>query len=103
MVMIPLMRGHTVICDRYVLDLMVEGMADLKDQPGPTGLVFQVCHPFHHQVQNVTITDYRVPAHQRNHDHRSGLDEIVNLCQSSPEKSDRSLLPPPRPDETDAT
>src|SRR5437899_10881777 len=36
MVMIPLMLGHTVICDRYVLDLMVEGMADLKDQPGRT-------------------------------------------------------------------
>ena len=32
MVVIPLMLGYIVICDRYVLDLMVEGMADLKDR-----------------------------------------------------------------------
>ncbi len=27
----PLMLGRTVICDRYVLDLLVEAMADLHD------------------------------------------------------------------------
>ncbi len=32
-VMIPLLLGRTVICDRYVLDLMVENMADLHDTP----------------------------------------------------------------------
>src|SRR2546426_5549838 len=42
MVMIPLMLGHTVICDRYVLDLMVEGMADLKDLPGRTRFGFKL-------------------------------------------------------------
>jgi len=42
MVMIPLMLGHTVICDRYVLDLMVEGMADLKDKPGRTRFGFKL-------------------------------------------------------------
>jgi len=42
MVLIPLMLGRTVICDRYVLDLMVEGMADLKDQPGRTRLGYKL-------------------------------------------------------------
>ena len=28
---IPLTLGYTIICDRYVLDLLVEGMADLHD------------------------------------------------------------------------
>ena len=28
---IPLILGYTIICDRYVLDLLVEGMADLHD------------------------------------------------------------------------
>jgi thymidylate kinase len=42
MVVIPLMLGRTVICDRYVLDLMVEGMADLKDQPGRTRFGFKL-------------------------------------------------------------
>jgi thymidylate kinase len=42
MVVIPLMLGRTVICDRYVLDLMVEGMADLKDQPGRTRLGYKL-------------------------------------------------------------
>lgn len=42
MVLIPLMLGRTVICDRYVLDLMVEGMADLKDQPGKTRFGFKL-------------------------------------------------------------
>ncbi len=32
-VMIPLILGRTVICDRYVLDLLVENMADLHDTP----------------------------------------------------------------------
>jgi len=30
---IPLVLGYTIICDRYVLDLLVEGMADLHDTP----------------------------------------------------------------------
>lgn len=28
---VPLLLGYTVICDRYTLDLLVEGMADLHD------------------------------------------------------------------------
>ncbi len=28
---IPLLLGYTIICDRYTLDLLVEGMADLRD------------------------------------------------------------------------
>jgi thymidylate kinase len=42
MVVIPLMLGRTVICDRYVLDLMVEGMADLKDPPESKRLGFKL-------------------------------------------------------------
>ncbi len=42
MVVIPLMLGRTVICDRYVLDLMVEGMADLKDSPESKRLSFKL-------------------------------------------------------------
>ncbi len=30
---IPLFLGYTIICDRYILDLLVEGMADLHDPP----------------------------------------------------------------------
>ncbi len=30
---IPLVLGYTIICDRYTLDLLVEGMADLHDPP----------------------------------------------------------------------
>ena len=30
---IPLLLGYTIICDRYTLDLLVEGMADLHDPP----------------------------------------------------------------------
>lgn len=30
---IPLVLGYTVICDRYALDMLVEGMADLHDPP----------------------------------------------------------------------
>jgi thymidylate kinase len=30
-VIIPLILGYTVLCDRYTLDLLVEGMADLHD------------------------------------------------------------------------
>src|SRR5215831_2815740 len=30
---LPLVLGYTIICDRYVLDLLVEGMADLHDSP----------------------------------------------------------------------
>ncbi len=29
----PLILGRTVVCDRYTLDLIVEGMADLHDPP----------------------------------------------------------------------
>jgi len=36
------MLGCTVICDRYVLDLMVEGMADLKDSPESKRLSFKL-------------------------------------------------------------
>ncbi len=32
-VMVPLVSGNTVICDRYILDLIVENMADLHDDP----------------------------------------------------------------------
>ena len=32
-VTIPLLLGRTVICDRYILDLLVENMADLHDTP----------------------------------------------------------------------
>ncbi len=41
MVIIPLMLGQIVICDRYVLDLMVDGMADLHDKPGRTRLGYK--------------------------------------------------------------
>jgi len=32
-VILPLLLGRVVICDRYILDLMVETMADLHDSP----------------------------------------------------------------------
>lgn len=42
MLFIPLLLGRTVICDRYVLDLQVDGMADLKDKPGRIRLGFKL-------------------------------------------------------------
>lgn len=30
-VIVPLSLGYTILCDRYLLDLLVEGMADLHD------------------------------------------------------------------------
>jgi thymidylate kinase len=38
----PLLLGRTVICDRYALDMVVEGMAGLHDAPERTRLGFQL-------------------------------------------------------------
>ncbi len=38
----PLILGRIVICDRYALDMVVDGMAGLNDQPGHTRLGFQL-------------------------------------------------------------
>ena len=38
----PLLLGRTVICDRYALDMVVDGMASLHDWPGRTRLGFQL-------------------------------------------------------------
>src|SRR5207302_7616080 len=38
----PLLLGRTVICDRYALDMVVDGMAGLHDVPGRTRLGFQL-------------------------------------------------------------
>jgi thymidylate kinase len=40
----PLILGRTVICDRYALDMVVDGMAGLHDPPGHTRLGFQLLH-----------------------------------------------------------
>ena len=40
----PLLLGRTVICDRYALDMLVDGMAGLHDAPGHTRLGFQLLH-----------------------------------------------------------
>jgi thymidylate kinase len=37
----PLMLGRTVICDRYVLDLLVDSMSDLHDSPGQMRLGYK--------------------------------------------------------------
>src|SRR5947199_9047176 len=38
----PLLLGRTVICDRYALDMVVDGMAGLHDRPGHMRLGFQL-------------------------------------------------------------
>ncbi len=38
----PLLLGRTVICDRYALDMVVDGMAGLHDAPNHTRLGFQL-------------------------------------------------------------
>src|SRR2546425_13096514 len=38
----PLLLGRTVICDRYVLDMVVDGMAGLHDTTGHMRLGFQL-------------------------------------------------------------
>jgi thymidylate kinase len=38
----PLLLGRTVICDRYSLDMLVDGMAGLHDTPGYTRLGFRL-------------------------------------------------------------
>src|SRR3989449_9612481 len=38
----PLLLGRTVICDRYALDMVVDGMAGLHDQPGQARLGLQL-------------------------------------------------------------
>ena len=38
----PLLLGRTVICDRYALDMVVDGMAGLHDTPGHTRLGFRL-------------------------------------------------------------
>jgi len=38
----PLVLGRTVICDRYALDMVVDGMAGLHDQPGQARLGLQL-------------------------------------------------------------
>ena len=38
----PLLLGRTVICDRYALDMVVDGMAGLHDTPGHPRLGFQL-------------------------------------------------------------
>jgi thymidylate kinase len=32
-IFLPLTLGRTVVCDRYALDLLVDGMSDLRDPP----------------------------------------------------------------------
>ncbi len=41
-VFLPLLLGATVISDRYVLDMLVDGMAGLHDRSGHTRLGFQL-------------------------------------------------------------
>jgi hypothetical protein len=38
----PLLLGRTVICDRYALDMVVDGMAGLHEKPGYTRLGFRL-------------------------------------------------------------
>src|SRR5436309_13321694 len=40
----PLLLGRTVICDRYALDMLVDGRSGLHDAPGHTRLGFQLLH-----------------------------------------------------------
>ncbi len=39
---LPLALGRTVICDRYTLDLLVDGMSDLHDSPNSLRLGFKL-------------------------------------------------------------
>jgi thymidylate kinase len=41
-VVFPLLLGRTVICDRYALDMVVDGMAGFHDPPDHTRLGFQL-------------------------------------------------------------
>ena len=41
-VILPLLLGRTVICDRYVLDMLVEGMAGLHDPPSRVRLGYKL-------------------------------------------------------------
>jgi thymidylate kinase len=39
---LPLALGRTVVCDRYTLDLLVDGMSDLHDSPNKLRLGFKL-------------------------------------------------------------
>ncbi len=39
---LPLMLGRAVVCDRYVLDLMVDGISDLHDPPSKVRFGFKL-------------------------------------------------------------
>ncbi len=41
-IIVPLFLGYTIICDRYVLDMLVEGMADLGDPSTSSRLGYQL-------------------------------------------------------------
>jgi dTMP kinase len=41
-IFLPLTLGRTVICDRYALDLLVDGMSDLRDPPTRMRLGFKL-------------------------------------------------------------
>jgi dTMP kinase len=41
-ILLPLTLGRTVICDRYALDLLVDGMSDLHDPPSRMRLGFKL-------------------------------------------------------------
>jgi dTMP kinase len=41
-ILLPLTLGRTVICDRYALDLLVDGMSDLHDPPTKMRLGFKL-------------------------------------------------------------
>ena len=42
----PMLLGRSVICDRYVLDMLVDGMAGLHDRPGRMRLGFNLLRLF---------------------------------------------------------
>lgn len=42
----PMLFGRSVICDRYVLDMLADGMAGLHDKPGSMRLGFQLLRAF---------------------------------------------------------
>jgi len=44
--MFPMLLGRSVICDRYVLDMLVDGMFGLHDGPGRTRLGFKLLRLF---------------------------------------------------------
>jgi thymidylate kinase len=41
-ILFPLTLGRTVICDRYTLDLLVDGLSDLQDPPRKMRLGFKL-------------------------------------------------------------